>query len=197
MSVTWGAGGTTKERSLDLAQITQSEYGVDTILHLTCTNMELGSVDDALRVCNMTLIPTHVLMLRRKPKHWAFRTSWRSEEVRRIRTRGVTHVFDESSYAQILREERNIGSQLTLASHMRSISSHISSRTQSSRQASVSALLRIQMVTPIGRLTRRRSSTTSRPRSTLAQISSSRSYFTMWMRLWFGSERYGRKVSRG
>ncbi|KAK1218862.1 methylenetetrahydrofolate reductase 1 [Marasmius sp. AFHP31] len=49
LSVTWGAGGTTKDRSLDLAGLTQSEYGLDTILHLTCTNMMQGMVDDALR----------------------------------------------------------------------------------------------------------------------------------------------------
>lgn len=50
ISITWGAGGTTKDRSLDLAGLTQTEYGLDTILHLTCTNMEKGMVDDALRV---------------------------------------------------------------------------------------------------------------------------------------------------
>ena len=50
LSVTWGAGGSTKERSLDLAAVTQAEYGLDTILHLTCTNMEKGMVDDALKV---------------------------------------------------------------------------------------------------------------------------------------------------
>lgn len=50
VSVTWGAGGSTKERSLDLSELSQSEYGVDTVLHLTCTNMEQGMVDDALRV---------------------------------------------------------------------------------------------------------------------------------------------------
>jgi len=66
VSVTWGAGGTTKERSLDLAQITQSEYGVDTILHLTCTNMELGSVDDALRKAKALGIQ-NVLALRGDP----------------------------------------------------------------------------------------------------------------------------------
>ncbi|KAF8891252.1 methylenetetrahydrofolate reductase-domain-containing protein [Infundibulicybe gibba] len=49
ISVTWGAGGTTKERSLDLAGLTQKEYEIDTVLHLTCTNMEKGLVDDALR----------------------------------------------------------------------------------------------------------------------------------------------------
>lgn len=49
ISVTWGAGGTTRERSLELAGLTQLEYGLDTILHLTCTNMEKGMVDDALK----------------------------------------------------------------------------------------------------------------------------------------------------
>lgn len=50
ISVTWGAGGSTRDRSLDLAGLTQSEYGIDTVLHLTCTNMLPGMVDDALRV---------------------------------------------------------------------------------------------------------------------------------------------------
>jgi methylenetetrahydrofolate reductase (NADPH) len=50
ISVTWGAGGSTRERSIDLAGLTQSDYGIDTILHLTCTNMVPGMVDDVLRV---------------------------------------------------------------------------------------------------------------------------------------------------
>ncbi|KAG5645575.1 hypothetical protein DXG03_005713 [Asterophora parasitica] len=49
ISITWGAGGSTRERSLELAGLTQSEYGVDTVLHLTCTNMEQGTVNSALR----------------------------------------------------------------------------------------------------------------------------------------------------
>jgi len=51
ISVTWGASGSTKDRSLELAGLTQSEYGVETILHLTCTNMEAGMIDEALKVC--------------------------------------------------------------------------------------------------------------------------------------------------
>jgi hypothetical protein len=50
VSITWGAGGSTADRSLDLAALTQEEYGIDTIMHLTCTNMEKGSIDVALRV---------------------------------------------------------------------------------------------------------------------------------------------------
>ncbi|GLB34715.1 putative methylenetetrahydrofolate reductase [Lyophyllum shimeji] len=49
ISITWGAGGTTRERSIELASLTQTEYGVDTVMHLTCTNMEQGMVNDALR----------------------------------------------------------------------------------------------------------------------------------------------------
>lgn len=49
ISITWGAGGSTKDRSLELAGLTQAE-GLSTILHLTCTNMEQGLVDDVLQV---------------------------------------------------------------------------------------------------------------------------------------------------
>ncbi|EJD02262.1 MTHFR-domain-containing protein [Fomitiporia mediterranea MF3/22] len=49
VSVTWGAGGTTKDRSLELAEIIQTEHAIDTLMHLTCTNMEQGLVDDVLR----------------------------------------------------------------------------------------------------------------------------------------------------
>ncbi|KAL4244857.1 methylenetetrahydrofolate reductase family protein [Abortiporus biennis] len=48
VSITWGAGGSTRGRSIELAGLTQAEYNVDTILHLTCTNMEEGSIDSAL-----------------------------------------------------------------------------------------------------------------------------------------------------
>ncbi|PPQ75369.1 hypothetical protein CVT24_013152 [Panaeolus cyanescens] len=48
MSVTWGAGGSTKDRSLELAGLIQSQQW-NTILHLTCTNMEQGLVDYVLK----------------------------------------------------------------------------------------------------------------------------------------------------
>ena len=55
ISVTWGAGGSTKDRSLELAGLIQAD-GLSTILHLTCTNMEQGLVDDVLQVCNILLL---------------------------------------------------------------------------------------------------------------------------------------------
>lgn len=73
ISVTWGAGGSTKDRSLDLAGITQADYGIDTILHLTCTNMVPGLVDDALRTAKARGIQ-NILALRgdspRGQEHW-------------------------------------------------------------------------------------------------------------------------------
>ncbi|TBU35607.1 MTHFR-domain-containing protein [Dichomitus squalens] len=73
VSVTWGAGGTTKDRSLDLAGLTQLEHGIDTTLHLTCTNMVQGTVDAALREAKERGIE-NILALRGDPprgsEHW-------------------------------------------------------------------------------------------------------------------------------
>ncbi|KAI0703567.1 methylenetetrahydrofolate reductase-domain-containing protein [Cytidiella melzeri] len=66
ISITWGAGGSTRERSLDLAGLAQEEYGIDTIMHLTCTNMEKGSIDAALKSAKERGI-TNILALRGDP----------------------------------------------------------------------------------------------------------------------------------
>ncbi|KAF8511149.1 methylenetetrahydrofolate reductase-domain-containing protein [Hysterangium stoloniferum] len=66
ISVTWGASGSTKERSLDLAGLTQSEYGVETLLHLTCTNMERGMIDETLKAAKASGIQ-NILALRGDP----------------------------------------------------------------------------------------------------------------------------------
>ncbi|KAM9890548.1 hypothetical protein OXX80_001914 [Metschnikowia pulcherrima] len=47
-TVTWGAGGSTSEKSLDLAATCQKELGVTTVLHLTCTNTNKEVIDNAL-----------------------------------------------------------------------------------------------------------------------------------------------------
>ncbi|KAL6849826.1 methylenetetrahydrofolate reductase 1 [Amphichorda felina] len=48
VNVTWGAGGSTAEKSLELAELCQKEIGITTCLHLTCTNMSRRLVDKAL-----------------------------------------------------------------------------------------------------------------------------------------------------
>lgn len=50
--VTWGAGGSTQERSLELAGAVQG-MGVQCCLHLTCTNMEKKVLDGALKVSSL------------------------------------------------------------------------------------------------------------------------------------------------
>lgn len=58
VSVTWGAGGSTSDRSLGLAKFVAEEVrggrkadqDVECILHLTCTNMERSTVVAALDV---------------------------------------------------------------------------------------------------------------------------------------------------
>jgi methylenetetrahydrofolate reductase (NADPH) len=48
VTVTWGAGGSTADKSLELAELCQRELGLTTCLHLTCTNMSKELVDRAL-----------------------------------------------------------------------------------------------------------------------------------------------------
>lgn len=48
ITVTWGAGGSTSEKSLDLAAICQKQIGLTTVLHLTCTNTNKEIIDTAL-----------------------------------------------------------------------------------------------------------------------------------------------------
>jgi len=51
ISITWGAGGSTSERSLGLAEfVTRNVKGTEAIMHLTCTNMEREKVVEALEV---------------------------------------------------------------------------------------------------------------------------------------------------
>ena len=48
VTVTWGAGGSTADRSMELAELCQRELGLTTCLHLTCTNMKRDVVNRAL-----------------------------------------------------------------------------------------------------------------------------------------------------
>ncbi|KAI1098099.1 MTHFR-domain-containing protein [Jackrogersella minutella] len=48
VNVTWGAGGSTATKTLELAEICQRELNLTTCLHLTCTNMSRKLIDRAL-----------------------------------------------------------------------------------------------------------------------------------------------------
>eukprot|EP00658_Telonema_sp_P-2_P010403 TRINITY_DN13925_c0_g1_i3.p1 TRINITY_DN13925_c0_g1~~TRINITY_DN13925_c0_g1_i3.p1 ORF type:complete len:311 (-),score=128.16 TRINITY_DN13925_c0_g1_i3:286-1218(-) len=63
---TWGAGGSTSEKTCDLCKITKDEHGLNVNMHLTCTNMPSGKVDDALAFCKKNDI-RNIVALRGDP----------------------------------------------------------------------------------------------------------------------------------
>ncbi|KAI4224921.1 MAG: hypothetical protein L6R40_008405 [Gallowayella cf. fulva] len=66
VNVTWGAGGCTSSRSLELAEICQRQLGLTTCLHLTCTNMRRKVVDQALQEAKIMGV-RNILALRGDP----------------------------------------------------------------------------------------------------------------------------------
>lgn len=66
VTVTWGAGGSTSAKSLQLAEICQRDLNLTTCLHLTCTNMSKKVLDDALESAKRIGI-RNILALRGDP----------------------------------------------------------------------------------------------------------------------------------
>jgi len=64
--ITWGAGGSTADLTMDIATRMQCEVGVETMMHLTCTNMEKDKVVKALSRCKEVGI-RNILALRGDP----------------------------------------------------------------------------------------------------------------------------------
>ena len=48
IDVTWGAGGTSSHLTCEMVKVAQTVYGLETCMHLTCTDMEKEKVDAAL-----------------------------------------------------------------------------------------------------------------------------------------------------
>lgn len=56
VDVTWGAGGTSADLTTEIVATAQAVYGIETMMHLTCTNMPKEQVDYALKVkCAMSI----------------------------------------------------------------------------------------------------------------------------------------------
>lgn len=66
ITVTWGAGGSTAEKTLELAALTQTSLNVPVCMHLTCTNMDKTVIDSALQTCQQVGI-RNILALRGDP----------------------------------------------------------------------------------------------------------------------------------
>ncbi|GLT66065.1 hypothetical protein SLA2020_384580 [Shorea laevis] len=66
--ITWGAGGSTADLTLDIANKMQNIICVETMMHLTCTNMPVEKIDHALGTIKSNGIQ-NVLALRGDPPH--------------------------------------------------------------------------------------------------------------------------------
>ncbi|RUS32114.1 hypothetical protein BC938DRAFT_476248 [Jimgerdemannia flammicorona] len=49
VDITWNAGGVTSQLSVEIVATAQSVYGLETMMHLTCTNMPKEKIDVALK----------------------------------------------------------------------------------------------------------------------------------------------------
>ena len=66
VDVTWGAGGRSSQLTCEMVNVAQSVYGLETCMHLTCTDMETSKVDEALKEAYKAGC-TNILALRGDP----------------------------------------------------------------------------------------------------------------------------------
>lgn len=81
VTVTWGAGGSTADKSLELAELTQRELGITTCLHLTCTNMKRKVLDEALAECKRIGVRNILALRGDPPRAEEYRDTEEVEEV--------------------------------------------------------------------------------------------------------------------
>jgi methylenetetrahydrofolate reductase (NADPH) len=63
VDVTWGAGGTTADATMDITIAAKRDFGLIPNMHLTCTNIEAEKVKEALETCKREGI-TNIVALR-------------------------------------------------------------------------------------------------------------------------------------
>lgn len=66
--ITWGAGGSTADLTLEISNKMQNVICVETMMHLTCTNMPVEKIDHALQTIKANGLQ-NVLALRGDPPH--------------------------------------------------------------------------------------------------------------------------------
>lgn len=89
IDITWNAGGVTSDLTAEIVTTAQSVYGLETMMHLTCTNMPKEKIDIALReakACGCR----NILALRGDPPRG--QSEWQSCE------NGFEHAIDLIKY---------------------------------------------------------------------------------------------------
>ena len=61
IDITWGAGGSTAERTLDMSKTIQKYFGLDVMMHLTCTNMSIKLIDEVLSEAKKSKTQLHFI----------------------------------------------------------------------------------------------------------------------------------------
>ena len=77
IDITWGAGGSTSDLTVEIARYIQKYSGTICLMHLTCTNMPRDKIDLALEACKESGI-SNILALRGDPPHGS--TEWQKCE---------------------------------------------------------------------------------------------------------------------
>ncbi|KAI9344098.1 methylenetetrahydrofolate reductase [Obelidium mucronatum] len=77
VSVTWGAGGSSSDATIECVTTSQVAIGLETAMHLTCTNMPKEKIDEALKQCKEVGI-MNILALRGDAPHG--QTTWTKTE---------------------------------------------------------------------------------------------------------------------
>ncbi|KAM5465640.1 methylenetetrahydrofolate reductase (NAD(P)H) met13 [Microsporum audouinii] len=77
IDITWGAGGRLAELTCEMVHVAQSVYGLETCMHLTCTDMPREKVDEALQSAFKAGC-TNILALRGDPPRE--KESWEQTE---------------------------------------------------------------------------------------------------------------------
>merc|ERR1719387_1938141 len=79
VDVTWGAGGSTADKTLEICINALKYYGLNVMMHLTCTNMEVSKIKEALEICKTNGI-RNILALRGDPPAGGDQGKWEKIE---------------------------------------------------------------------------------------------------------------------
>merc|ERR1719389_230830 len=79
VDVTWGAGGSTADKTLEICINALKYHGLDVMMHLTCTNMENEALHRALTTCKENGI-CNILALRGDPPAGVNAGEWKAVE---------------------------------------------------------------------------------------------------------------------
>ncbi len=77
IDITWGAGGSTSNKTLEMCKTIQKYFGLEVMMHLTCTNMQVSSIKKVLTEAEKNDL-SNILALRGDPPEGS--SSWEQHE---------------------------------------------------------------------------------------------------------------------